>query len=103
MNRRGFLKSILASGVAPYVVTTAGVLMPVRALAVPWEHTIVVPDEAVVVMPSGNEVALSFGGWTFVNKSAHIRRLRVVSGDGPNALTLWDGEVLPGERILHRV
>jgi hypothetical protein len=30
MNRRGFLKSILAAGVAPYVVTTAGVLMPVR-------------------------------------------------------------------------
>lgn len=32
MNRRGFLKSILAAGVAPYVVTTAGVLMPVRDL-----------------------------------------------------------------------
>jgi hypothetical protein len=30
VNRRGFLKSILAAGVAPYVVTTAGVLMPVR-------------------------------------------------------------------------
>ena len=30
MDRRGFLKSILATGVAPYVVTTAGVLMPVR-------------------------------------------------------------------------
>lgn len=35
MNRRGFLKSILAAGVAPYVVTTAGVLMPVRAIAAP--------------------------------------------------------------------
>ena len=33
MNRRGFLKSILAAGVAPYVVTTAGVLMPVRQIA----------------------------------------------------------------------
>ena len=30
MNRRGFLASILSAGVAPYVVTTAGVLMPVR-------------------------------------------------------------------------
>lgn len=28
MNRRGFLKSILAAGVAPYVSTMAGVLMP---------------------------------------------------------------------------
>lgn len=33
MNRRGFLKAILAAGVAPYVVTTAGVLMPVRKIA----------------------------------------------------------------------
>lgn len=39
MNRRGFLKGmagILASGVAPYVCTTAGVLMPVKAIALPW-------------------------------------------------------------------
>lgn len=28
--RRGFLKGILAAGVAPYVCTTTGVLMPVR-------------------------------------------------------------------------
>jgi hypothetical protein len=35
MNRRGFLRSILAAGVAPYVVTTAGVLMPVRKLVTP--------------------------------------------------------------------
>lgn len=28
MNRRGFLSAILAAGVAPYVVTTAGILMP---------------------------------------------------------------------------
>jgi hypothetical protein len=32
MNRRGFLKSMLAAGVAPYVVTSAGVLMPVRKI-----------------------------------------------------------------------
>jgi hypothetical protein len=32
VNRRGFLKGILATGVAPYVVTTAGVLMPVSDL-----------------------------------------------------------------------
>lgn len=33
MNRRGFLKGILAAGIAPYVVTSSGVLMPVRSLA----------------------------------------------------------------------
>jgi hypothetical protein len=32
MNRRGFLKSMLAAGVAPYVVTSAGVLMPVKKI-----------------------------------------------------------------------
>jgi hypothetical protein len=29
MNRRSFMQSILAAGLAPYVVTAAGVLMPV--------------------------------------------------------------------------
>ena len=32
MNRRGFLQAILAAGVAPWVITKAGVLMPVRAI-----------------------------------------------------------------------
>lgn len=32
VDRRGFLKSILAAGVAPYVVTSAGVLMPVKKI-----------------------------------------------------------------------
>ncbi len=35
MNRRGFLRGVLAAGVAPYVVTAAGVLMPVKRLALP--------------------------------------------------------------------
>ena len=35
MNRRGFLAGILASGVAPYVSTMAGVLMPVRSIVAP--------------------------------------------------------------------
>lgn len=35
MNRRGFLQSMLALGVAPYVITNAGVLMPVRKIATP--------------------------------------------------------------------
>lgn len=46
MNRRGFLQSILAAGIAPYVATTAGVLMPVRQIATPlWGKSIVsMPD-----------------------------------------------------------
>lgn len=30
MDRRGFLKAILAAQIAPYVITTSGVLMPIR-------------------------------------------------------------------------
>lgn len=36
MNRRGFLQAVLASGVAPYVCTAAGVLMPVKPIANPF-------------------------------------------------------------------
>ena len=35
MNRRGFMQSILATSVAPWVCTTAGVLMPVRQIIAP--------------------------------------------------------------------
>ncbi len=35
MNRRSFLQSILAAGVAPWVCTKAGVLMPVRQILAP--------------------------------------------------------------------
>lgn len=32
MNRRGFLQACLASATAPYVVTDAGVLMPIKQI-----------------------------------------------------------------------
>lgn len=53
MNRRGFLQAILASGVAPYVCTAAGVLMPVKKLVVPalefgtWESFRWIETEAL--------------------------------------------------------
>lgn len=37
MNRRGFLQGILAAGVAPYVSTAAGVLMPVKSIINPFD------------------------------------------------------------------
>lgn len=54
MNRRGFLSSILASGSAPYVSRLSGVLMPVKAIAVPeYPWTVysvgVTLDEPIVV------------------------------------------------------
>jgi len=46
MNRRSFMQAILAAGVAPYVCTTSGVLMPVRAIA---EPSLVVLSDARMV------------------------------------------------------
>ena len=52
MNRRGFLQSILALGVAPYVVTTAGVLMPVRqVITIPDVETLWIPPVACSADP----------------------------------------------------
>lgn len=61
MHRRGFLRGILAAGVAPYVCTTAGVLMPVRDLWKPvalkeaWAFT------TLAVFRSGIALALELG------------------------------------------
>ena len=44
MNRRGFLAGILASGVAPYVVTTAGLLMRIRPIEI-FPSKIWIPNE----------------------------------------------------------
>lgn len=40
MNRRGFLKVATAAVAAPYVITTPGLLMPVKKLWTPPETTI---------------------------------------------------------------
>lgn len=49
MNRRGFLKGILSAGVAPYVVTSAGVLMPVRSIALPEAGHVMVGQEILSI------------------------------------------------------
>ena len=53
MNRRSFMTAILASGVAPYVVTSAGVLMPVHALAVPAISWLINSDNETVHLRLG--------------------------------------------------
>lgn len=45
MNRRGFLASILAAGVAPYVSMASGVLMPGRG-------TIIMPPACQLITPA---------------------------------------------------
>lgn len=54
MKRRSFLKGILAAGVAPYVVTTAGVLMPVKTL---WT-----PSNTIELLNTGEGFVILWGG-----------------------------------------
>lgn len=68
MNRRGFMQAILAAGVAPYVSTVSGVLMPVKKILAPV---------------SGMALMMEFGRWEnfrFI-KSAKIRSLPKNAGD----------------------
>ena len=46
MNRRSFMQAILSAGVAPYVSTMAGVLMPVKSLWGTGVATILAPYNA---------------------------------------------------------
>jgi len=48
MKRRSFLAGILAAGVAPHVVTKAGVLMPVLNIWTPEERNVMTPQEAAL-------------------------------------------------------
>ena len=61
MNRRGFLKSILAAGVAPYVSTMAGVLMPGKQIVTLEDYTKILPW-------SGEKFSLSVGGTARIKK-----------------------------------
>lgn len=53
MNRRSFIQGILSAGVAPYVVTTAGVLMPVRKLWTPFSGEF----ESVQILRGDGEIS----------------------------------------------
>ena len=90
MNRRGFLKGILASGVAPYVVTTAGLLMPCRAIARPIREGFAlsgksetfavfkekfVEGQSVCYMINDNQNAES--GWGLLVENGDIVELKV--------------------------
>ena len=57
MNRRGFLQVCLASGIAPYVSTMAGVLMPVRKLWTPSPWYLTDPDDWFIVCAPGERFA----------------------------------------------
>lgn len=65
MNRRGFLASILAAGVAPYVSMASGVLMPGRG-------TIIVPSNRIMTPAEFTREALSILEKNIVFRQAPI-------------------------------
>lgn len=79
MNRRGFLRTILASGVAPYVCTAAGVLMPVKKLVVPVGFTLEELKRSVFVQRNPGDLVI-------------IRKLIPFA----NVMDMKSGEYVPG-------
>lgn len=73
MNRRSFVQSIPAAGVAPWVTTTAGVLMPVRALSVPVP--IVVPYSNFGKLSDEQRKAWLRSLWNDVNDHSFLERI----------------------------
>ena len=93
MNRRGFLKGILAAGVAPYVVTGAGVLMPVKKLWTPINY-----NSAQRIIFNGLVGALVPGDFVLVDVEGlqRVARVeRVVEHKLGASVTLYSG--LDGE------
>lgn len=86
MNRRGFLKAILAAGVAPYVSTAAGVLMPIRQRTIwLWGDGIHDDTEALQTLFNGGYVknagmatAENFGGRIFVSNGRFLTSATLV-------------------------
>ena len=68
MNRRGFLQACLASATAPYVVTTAGVLMPVRNIIVADPVVVFPGEEGLFVycwVPTSKVFSFLRAGWEY--------------------------------------
>jgi len=88
MNRRSFMQSILAAGVAPYVCTTAGVLMPGRGIFVPRAY--------IVYTENGID-------WIALDSMLHIKHGRLIeSGSvvvGPNQGFYHDGDLELGKDV----
>lgn len=84
MNRRGFLKSILA---APVVITTPGLLMPVKALEVPRGPVIIVWDSI------SNGWVVDANGCTVVETYEAVQRLGRKSGVIPMYSEKWPEEM----------
>lgn len=81
MNRRHFMQSILAAGVAPWVVTTAGVLMPVRKIVesavAKWKHVVVGYGPHEVVLPA-----------------SYIGKQYIIKNEGKGVLRIYPGPII---------
>ncbi len=94
MNRRGFLQAILASAVAPWVITKAGVLMPGRGVTVPrflWH-----PPSAAL-LAGFDSYAYHRGGKTWFFAQEALRRARA---NPEGKIAILSGNVEPTHSLL---
>lgn len=104
MNRRSFMQSILAAAMAPYVQTTAGVLMPVRYFWKPElviKETIWLPPMSTPDDPLGQRGYLGVTG-IFDGKSYGLGWHISINGTPPNLDALHQYAASELKRVVPR-
>ena len=71
INRRGFLKGILAAGVAPAFIGS-DVLMPVKNLALPPDDVLTLADLREIMLRAQHDMATFGQGYLFVTSQQEI-------------------------------
>ena len=99
MNRRGFLQAILAAGVAPWVITKAGVLMPVRQIWQPLNRSLFV-SAPLQIYGVGQWYPHRGGGKSWFAVQEAIRRARA-NPEGKIALLSFNVE--PARSFLETI
>ena len=93
MNRRHFLRGAVA---APFVITTPGILMPVRKLWTPQESLTEATLERMLVdlYTAKDARAIPLGHWSFVQCGFRSE----VQPDGSTRLR-WFSEAVPASKV----
>lgn len=101
MNRRSFIQSILAAGVAPWVVTSAGVLMPGKGIACVQNITLGDLEKVTHFLKNFH--------YEYYGESADVRlpacdigKQYIIKNEGKGTLTIYPSPVVmnPGKVLL---
>jgi len=99
MKRRSFMSLLLAAGVAPYVSTMAGVLMPVRNILISGDLT----EDAIADMVAAldNAVEPIFRGDIIAFSQSGIRRASYSDSLMSSKLAVAVENAQPGQRVVY--